>query len=102
MISSRCGLNSANVMTTALSERVADAIALVVISALVLLTLQEQPGWLAETLPPQAFHRKVAAGYLAKTVYAQSQAVALAVAQVDSRRLLKAYPSVANNNHFRL
>ena len=55
MISSRCGLNSTYVLTTALSERVADAIALVVISALVLLTLPEQPGWLAGAAKPFAF-----------------------------------------------
>lgn len=55
MISSRCHLNSAFVLTTALSERVADAIALVVISALVLLTLPTQPGWLAGAAKPFAF-----------------------------------------------
>jgi hypothetical protein len=54
MISSRCGLNSAYVLATALSERVADAIALVVISALVLLTLPAQPGWLANSARPFA------------------------------------------------
>jgi uncharacterized protein (TIRG00374 family) len=54
MISSRCGLNPAYVLATALSERVADAIALVVISALVLLTLPAQPGWLANAARPFA------------------------------------------------
>ncbi len=54
MISSRCGLNAAYVLATALSERVADAIALVVISALVLLTLPTQPGWLANAARPFA------------------------------------------------
>ena len=54
MISSRCGLNSAYVLATALSERVADAIALVVISSLVLLTLPAQPGWLANAARPFA------------------------------------------------
>ena len=54
MISSRCGLNAAYVLATALSERVADAIALVVISALVLLTLPAQPGWLANAARPFA------------------------------------------------
>ena len=39
MISSRAGLASAYVLTTALLERMVDALALVVISALVLLTL---------------------------------------------------------------
>jgi len=54
MISSRCGLNTAYVLATALSERVADAIALVVISSLVLLTLPAQPGWLANASRPFA------------------------------------------------
>jgi uncharacterized protein (TIRG00374 family) len=54
MISSRCGLNTAYVLATALSERVADAIALVVISSLVLLTLPAQPGWLASAAKPFA------------------------------------------------
>lgn len=52
LISSRCGLNPAYVLATALSERVADAIALVVISSVVLLTLPEQPGWLAHAARP--------------------------------------------------
>ena len=54
LISSRCGLNPAYVLATALSERVADAIALVVISSLVLLTLPAQPGWLAHAARPFA------------------------------------------------
>jgi len=54
MISSRWGLNYAYVLATALSERVADAIALVVISALVMLTLPAQPGWLANAAKPFA------------------------------------------------
>jgi uncharacterized protein (TIRG00374 family) len=54
MISSRWGLNYAYVLATALSERVADAIALVVISALVLLTLPALPGWLANAAKPFA------------------------------------------------
>ena len=54
MVSSRWGLNYAYVLATALSERVADAIALVVISALVLLTLPAQPGWLANAAKPFA------------------------------------------------
>jgi ADP-ribose pyrophosphatase YjhB (NUDIX family) len=47
MISSRSRLENAYVLATALSERVADAIALVVISAAVLLILPAQPGWLS-------------------------------------------------------
>jgi uncharacterized protein (TIRG00374 family) len=47
MISSRSGLDNTYVLATALSERAADAIALTLISALVLLTLPAPPGWLA-------------------------------------------------------
>lgn len=54
MISSRCGLSKAYVLTTALSERVADAIVLVGISALALLALPAQPGWLAHASRPFA------------------------------------------------
>jgi glycosyltransferase 2 family protein len=54
MISARCGLSRAFVLTTALSERMADAVALVTISALVLLTLPSQPGWLAGAAKPFA------------------------------------------------
>jgi len=52
MISSRSGLSKTFVLTTALFERVADAIALVAISALVLLTLPAPPGWLAHASKP--------------------------------------------------
>ncbi|MGD1069002.1 MAG: lysylphosphatidylglycerol synthase transmembrane domain-containing protein [Bryobacteraceae bacterium] len=54
MIGARAGLGKAFVLTTALSERMADAIALVTISALVLLTLPSQPGWLASAAKPFA------------------------------------------------
>ena len=54
MISSRSRLSKAFVLTTALSERLADAIALVTISALVLLTLPSRPGWLAQAAKPFA------------------------------------------------
>ncbi len=54
MISSRSGLSNAYVLTTAFAERVADAITLVVISALVLLTVPAQPGWLAHASKPFA------------------------------------------------
>jgi uncharacterized protein (TIRG00374 family) len=47
MISSQCALDKMYVLATALSERAADAVALVVISAVVLLTLPAQPGWLS-------------------------------------------------------
>lgn len=54
MISSRSALDSAFVLATALSERVADAIALVAITAIVLLILPAQPGWLAGAARPFA------------------------------------------------
>jgi uncharacterized protein (TIRG00374 family) len=54
MISSRSGLENTYVLATALSERVADAIALVGISATVLLILPAQPGWLAGAARPFA------------------------------------------------
>lgn len=54
MISSRSGLATSYVLATALSERVADAVALVVISAVVLLTLPSPPGWLASAARPFA------------------------------------------------
>ncbi len=54
MISARSNLSKTFVLTTALSERVADAIALVTISALVLLTLPFRPGWLEAAAKPFA------------------------------------------------
>ena len=54
LISTRSGLEPAYVLATALSERVADAVALVAIGALVLLTLPSPPGWLAGVARPFA------------------------------------------------
>jgi uncharacterized protein (TIRG00374 family) len=54
IISSRAGLANAYVLTTALLERMVDALALVIISALVLLTLPSQPDWLAKASKPFA------------------------------------------------
>ncbi len=54
MISRKSKLSKTFVLTTALSERVADAIALITISAAVLLTLREPPGWLASAARPFA------------------------------------------------
>jgi len=54
MVSSRSGLNNAYVLATALSERVADAIALVAISSTILLTLPQPPGWLSNASRPVA------------------------------------------------
>ncbi len=55
MISSRSSLSKAFVLTTALCERLADAIALVTISAIVLLIIPFRPGWLASAAKPFAF-----------------------------------------------
>ncbi len=54
MVSSRSGLNNAFVLATAISERIADAVALVTISSIVLLTLPDPPGWLAHAAKPVA------------------------------------------------
>jgi glycosyltransferase 2 family protein len=54
MISSRTGMSKAYVLTTALSERVVDAIAVITISSVVLLTMKERPGWLASAAKPFA------------------------------------------------
>jgi glycosyltransferase 2 family protein len=54
MISSRSGLEKTYVLATALSERVADAVALVFISAMVMLTLPTLPGWFAAAGRPFA------------------------------------------------
>lgn len=54
MVSGRSGLSTAFVLTTALSERLCDAIALVVISSVVLLTLPVRPGWFGHAAKPFA------------------------------------------------
>jgi uncharacterized protein (TIRG00374 family) len=54
MISAQSGLGNAYVLATALSERIADAIVLAVISAIVLLALPSPPGWLAGAAAPFA------------------------------------------------
>jgi glycosyltransferase 2 family protein len=54
MISSRSTLSRTYVLTTALAERAADAIVLVTIGAVVLLTLPARPGWLAPVSRPLA------------------------------------------------
>jgi uncharacterized membrane protein YbhN (UPF0104 family) len=54
MVSSRCGLGKMFVLTTALSERLCDAITLVVISSIVLLTLPVRPGWFDHAARPFA------------------------------------------------
>ena len=54
MVSSRSEISKAYVLTTALSERVVDAIVLIAISGIILLTLREKPGWLADAARPFA------------------------------------------------
>ena len=54
MIGRRAGLGKTFVLTTALSERMADAIALITISAGVLLAIPTRPGWLAGAAKPFA------------------------------------------------
>lgn len=54
MVSSRSGLGKMFVLTTALSERLCDAITLVVISSVVLLTLRTRPGWFDHAAKPFA------------------------------------------------
>ncbi len=52
MISAGTQLSKTYVLTTALSERAVDAIVLVGISAAVLLTIDQRPGWLAQAARP--------------------------------------------------
>jgi uncharacterized membrane protein YbhN (UPF0104 family) len=54
MVSSRSELSKTYVLTTALSERVSDAVALLVISATILAILPYRPGWLADASKPFA------------------------------------------------
>jgi uncharacterized membrane protein YbhN (UPF0104 family) len=54
MISSRSALETPYVLATALSERVADAVALVIISTVALFVLPAQTGWLAGAARPFA------------------------------------------------
>jgi uncharacterized protein (TIRG00374 family) len=54
MIHARSGMSNAYVLTTALSERVADAITLVAITAVSFLLLPQQSGWLAHAWKPFA------------------------------------------------
>lgn len=54
MISARSGLSKTYTLTTALTERVMDAIALIAISSFVLATMREKPAWLATASKPFA------------------------------------------------
>lgn len=65
MISSRSRLDTSYVLATALAERVADAVVLVSIAAVVLLTLPAPPGWLASAIRPFAALALIGAGGIA-------------------------------------
>lgn len=54
IVSRRTGLSKTFVLTTALSERLSDAVALVIIGSIVLLTLPVRPGWFAHAAEPFA------------------------------------------------
>lgn len=54
IVAAQCGLAKSYVLATALSERVADAIVLAVMSAIVLLVLPSPPGWFAGAARPIA------------------------------------------------
>ena len=54
LISARTGLSKTFVLTTALAERLADAVSLVIISSIVLLTLRTRPGWFNVAAKPFA------------------------------------------------
>ncbi len=65
VISRRTGLSKTFVLMTVLCERLLDAISLIVIGSLVLLRLQQQPGWLATAARPLAVAGMVGAFGLA-------------------------------------
>jgi glycosyltransferase 2 family protein len=54
MISTRWGISKAFVLTTALSERICDAIVLIIITSVVLLILPQRPGWIQQARIPFA------------------------------------------------
>ncbi len=54
MVDAESGLGRTFVLTTALSERIVDAVALVFISSMVLLTLPVRPGWYGSAAKPFA------------------------------------------------
>jgi len=54
MVDAEAGLGRTFVLTTALSERIVDAITLVLVSSLVLLTLPSRPGWYGPAARPFA------------------------------------------------
>jgi uncharacterized protein (TIRG00374 family) len=54
MISTRWAISKAFVLTTALSERICDAIVLIIITTIVLLILPQRPGWIQQARIPFA------------------------------------------------
>src|SRR4029079_14133610 len=55
MVASRTGVDPAYVLATALSERAADAITLVIIAAIALVSLPARPHWTSAAAKPLAF-----------------------------------------------
>jgi hypothetical protein len=86
MISTRHGLDKAYVLATALAERVADAVALVLISAAVLLVLPHAPGWLSSSARPFALLAAIGALAIAVLPLMGSQARTLAAYAPIPRR----------------
>ena len=54
MVSTRWGISKTFVLTTALSERICDAIVLIVITSVVLMILPQRPGWIEHAKIPFA------------------------------------------------
>jgi uncharacterized membrane protein YbhN (UPF0104 family) len=65
LVSSSSGLGGGFVLTTALAERVADAIALALLSAGILFAMPDPPGWLAGAARPFAVAGLLGAGAIA-------------------------------------
>ena len=70
MISRRTALTTPYVLATAISERIADALALAVMSALVLALLPDPPGWLAHAARPFAIAGFAGAAVIAALPFA--------------------------------
>jgi len=77
MVSSQSKLDKAYVLATALSERAADAAAVMMIGALALLTLPVRPGWLANAATPAAILGLTAASMLVVLPWLESAAKSL-------------------------
>jgi glycosyltransferase 2 family protein len=92
MISSRRGLDVTFVLTTALTERMADVVALVAIASVILLTVPMELGWLAGAVKPIAVLGMVAALLIGVVPLVQSPGASvierLPVTEPARRRLL--------------